>query len=181
MKKIIYAIAFVALIASCGENKVNKAKESTKKVADKITEVKIETPKKLHGDSVLLGSFDVEIKLTERAAKKLKEAKETIIIALFYTADPKDKTSNDYLENGNITVLSKDIELPVGTYTATIPGYYISKEKFDSLEKPEITVTANIISGRKSSEYNLLSSPEIIAKPIEKVKGTKVIFDTDLI
>jgi len=63
------------------------------------------------GDSVLLPEFDIELKLSDSAEKKLKLEQESVIVQAYFSGVPKDKTMKEYIEWGEISIGSFRVEL----------------------------------------------------------------------
>ncbi len=163
--KIRLSVGLVALVAaiffcSCtpGNRKENKAEAS---------------------DSISVPPFDIEIKLSSRAAERLSRDKETIIIAAYFSGIPKDKNRKEYQDEGKIPLGSRTIELR-GPGVAHFNNVQLSKKEFESLEDPDYEILINVYSGRHSSDLNLLNC-DILEEPISKVKGTQHILHGDLI
>ena len=122
------------------------------------------------GDSVEIRPFEIEVSLSPKAEKKLKEEKETIIVAAFFTGEPKDTTTREYKDNGEIFVTSRKIEL-AELRKAKFEGIKFSKGLYDSLSSKDISLLINVFSGRRSTDNNLLSCG-IIEQQMSKLKGT---------
>ena len=50
----------------------------------------------LDGDSILIPDFEIEVSLSPKAEKKLKEDNETVIVSAMFSGTPKDTLSNEY-------------------------------------------------------------------------------------
>ena len=115
MKLFIKILFVVAIFISCSSP--GKEKELIKK--DSIPEFKKEESKlvavtdyfKVVGDSAEIPSFEIQVDLSEKAEKKLKNKKESIIVAAYFSGIPKDTTK--YMEDGEYAVGTHNIELTV--------------------------------------------------------------------
>jgi hypothetical protein len=138
---------------------------------------------KLDGDSLIIPSFEIEVNLTPKADKKIKENKETIIVAAYFSGKPKDTTSKEYRNDGKIFVTSAKIELN-DARIAKFEGVKFSKTLYDSLASKDIQLLVNIYSGRKSTQDNLLNGG-FLSEKMSNVKGkllpmkAKLIYNDD--
>ena len=124
---------------------------------------------KVSGDSVEIPAFEIEIKLSPKAEEKLKQDKETVIVAAYFSGEPKDTTLSEYRDNGEIFVTSQQIEL-AESRKAKFEGIKFSKGLYDSLSSKDITLLINVVSGRRSTNVNLLNCG-IIEEKMSKIKG----------
>jgi len=122
-------------------------------------------------DSVELPSFEIELSLSQKAEEKLKTNKETIIVAAYFSAIPKDTTNKDYVKYGEVTVTSKEKELTNERLTK-FEGIKFPRSLYDSLNAESITLLINVYSGRRSLKDNILDC-EILHRPVEAIKGNK--------
>jgi hypothetical protein len=121
------------------------------------------------GDSVLVPAFAVEAKLSSPADSKLQEARETLIVTAWFSGIPKDTSSKEFREWGEIFIKSHSIELDTG-HIARFEGMKFPKALYDSLAGKDIRVLVNIYSGRRSTPDNLLDC-EILSEKMSVVKG----------
>lgn len=120
---------------------------------------------------VKLPTFQIELELSEKAEKKLRASKETVIIIAYFIGTPIDKNSKDYSELSGYSVGKYSIELNTETL-ATFDSDYISRKMFDALEDKNFEVLINVFSGRKTSQYNILNV-EHLQESIDEVKGKR--------
>jgi hypothetical protein len=138
---------------------------------------------KIEGDSLVIPPFEIGISLSPKAEIKLKKDKETIIVAAYFCGVPKDTTSEEYMQDGDIFVASDKIEL-TDARTAKFQGVKFSKSLYDSLRDKDIKLSVNIYSGRKSSLDNLLDGG-LLSNKMSRVKGksysmkVKLIYNDD--
>ncbi len=112
--------------------------------------------------------FSIQVVLTEKAQKKMKKSKETIIISFEF--------GNEISPDGDS--IQDEIEL-VDTFVANTKSIKIEPEKFLKF-RSDYEVLVNVYSGRKSSEYNLLSC-DMIQDKITAIKGKTHDIKCDLI
>jgi len=129
------------------------------------------------GDSAELPSFSIQVDLSPKAEKLLKEKKESIIVAAYFSGIPKDSTK--YLEDGEYAFGTHECEL-TDSRTAIFRGVKISKESFESLADKDFQVLINIYSGRRSMKNNVLDC-DILQKKISQVKDQTFIIRGKLI
>lgn len=122
-------------------------------------------------DYVKLPTFEIEIELSDKAEKKLKNSNETIIVQAYIRGIPKDKENEDYIEWGYIDVGQKQIELD-SKRIACFSDIMIPNYQVDKLENLNVEVLINVFSGRKTSQFNILDV-NILQEPINDIKGKK--------
>ena len=132
---------------------------------------------KVAGDSAEIPTFEIQVELSDKAEKKLKDQKESVIVTAYFNGIPKDTTK--YMKDGHYAVGANSIEL-TNSRNAIFKGVKISKDEYESLASKDIEVLINIYSGRRSSEMNLLDC-DILEKPISEVRGQKFIIKGKLI
>jgi len=131
------------------------------------------------GDSVLLPEFDIELKLSDSAEKKLKLEQESVIVQAYFSGVPKDKTMKEYIEWGEISIGSFRVEL-FEERIAIFENVKISKKDYDLLSDKNFQVLINVFTGRRKSEDNLLSTG-IIQDGIDVIKAKRHIINGKLI
>ena len=157
--KILILISLTGLLIACGNP--TKKNETDKLIRDLSDSVNVEKPEiieqvqnadylKIVGDSVEIPFFEIELKLSEKAEKKLKADNETVIVmAYFLEIIRKD----DYFDERPLT--SHSIEL-TDKRLARFENIKFSKDLYDSLENKDIELLINVFSGRRSTENNIL-------------------------
>jgi len=179
------------VICSCSNHPTKINNDASKK--DTIKTISIVSLDSIHnnyigyyesdGDSLIIPPFGIQVDLSVKADKKIKEDKETIIVAAYFTGQTLDTTSQDYMDNGTTSVASATKEL-VNTRIANFEGIKISKSLYDSLIDKDIEVSINIYSGRKSSQNNLLDGG-FLSDRMSYIKGkilpmkVKLIYNDD--
>ncbi|MEO5594443.1 MAG: hypothetical protein ABIR15_06210 [Chitinophagaceae bacterium] len=161
MLKFITAVLIIVLFFSCASKESNKDNGRTDK-PDSLAYSKSDSLYggsaayyKMAGDSLIFPSFAIEIALSQKANEKLTSNKETIIIAAWFSGQPKDTTTREYAESGEMFIKSAKIELN-NNRLANFEGIKFSKASYDSLADKDIRVLINIFSGRRSTPDNLL-------------------------
>jgi hypothetical protein len=131
------------------------------------------------GDSILIPSFEVEIVLSEKAKERMSDLKESIIVMVEFSGEPKDSNNEGLNEEGQLMLRSieKEINPP---WIAKIENILISKKDYARLKNKDFDVLVQIWTGRKTSEFNLLHG-ELIDGPISKLKGKRNILSAKLI
>jgi len=130
-------------------------------------------------DSLLIPSFKIEISLSGQANEKLNRSKETIIVAAWFSGVPKDTTSKEYAESGEMFLASAKVELS-NSRVASFEGIRFSKAAYDSLADKNISVLINVFSGRRTTQDNLLDC-NILSEKMSAVKGQKFVLTGKLI
>ncbi len=106
------------------------------------------------GDSLVIPTFEIEVRSSLKTTQMLTKQKETIIVAAYFAGTPKDEKDMD--EIGELQVLRKEMELTGNARIARFSGIKFSKEIFEKLVDKDIRVLINVYSGRRSSDDNLL-------------------------
>lgn len=120
-------------------------------------------------DSVLIPSFNVAVKLSEKAEEKILNAKESILVTAWFSGLPRDTSSKEFREWGEVFIRSFSVELDTGR-TARFEGLKFSRAVYDSLAGKDIKVLVSVYSGRKAFPDNLLDC-EILSEKMSAVKG----------
>jgi hypothetical protein len=131
------------------------------------------------GDSLIIPAFEIEVNLSQKAKAKLSKDKETIIVSASFMGIPKDTTSEEFLQSGEMGIAGKDIELR-NNNVAKFENIKFSKSLYDSLSDKDIQLLINVFSGRRSSTNNLLSCG-IVQEKMSKIKGKKFAINCKLI
>lgn len=92
-----------------------------------------------------------------------------MLVTAWFSGMPKDTTSKEFREWGEMFIRSFSIELDTGRI-ARFEGVKFSRAIYDSLADRDIKVLVNVYSGRRSSPDNLLDG-EIVSEKISTVKG----------
>jgi len=181
MKALVNILFISVILISCSQP--TKEKEKPEYDTLLVTKEKTEKPVtvsdyfKVIGDSAEIPSFEIETQLSEKAEKRLKEKKESVIVTAYFSGTPKDSTK--YMDDGEYAVGTHSIEL-TDSRIAKFSDVKISKEMYESLADKDIQLLINVYSGRRSSKMNLLDC-DILAKPVSEAKGQKFILKGKLI
>ena len=102
-----YTCFFIMLnltgIISCS----NTGKPTDRKIENDILSLNDLGYLQLDGDSILIPDFEIEVSLSPKAEKKLKEDNETVIVSAMFSGTPKDTLSNEYhTENEQFNVFN---------------------------------------------------------------------------
>ncbi|MEO6317125.1 MAG: hypothetical protein ABIU63_12955 [Chitinophagaceae bacterium] len=164
----IIAMAFFAGCSSAEPPATGAPGPDSSKTSTKITPAASDLQQV--GDSFLIPSFDIEVHLTPGANEKLSHDKETIIVAAWFSGDPRDTTSAEYAESGQQFIKFSEIELTGSNRVAKFDGIKFSKAAYDSLASKDLSVLINVYSGRRTTQDNLLDC-SILSDKISAVKG----------
>lgn len=188
MNQIIISLIIIIFFNSCSSSSINaddKLAEKSSIINNKSNDSVVTKPIPMNdkftfiGDSVLIPTFEIEVQLNDKAEKKLKTDKETIIVQAYFDGIPKDTTQEEFIEWGKTHIGSHGIELS-NSRVARFQNVKISKIAFEELQDKNFEVLINVFSGRKSSLYNLLSC-EILQEGIETIKAKRSILKGELI
>lgn len=133
----------------------------------------------LDGDSILIPDFEIEVSLSPKAEKKLKEDNETVMVSAMFSGVPKDTTSEEYQIWGSVNICEHRIELN-DKRIARFDKVRFHSSILNKLSDADIFLLINVFSGRRSSENNILDV-EILEDKMSVVKGKKYILKGKLI
>ncbi len=175
---LLTAIVFISCSSSGKENKNESSGNDSASITKKEDEISM-LPGYFRavGDSFEMPSFEIDVELSDKAEKEIKNKKETVIVAAYFSGIPKDTTL--YMEDGEYALGSHNIEL-TNSRSAKFEGMKISKTAFESLADKDIQVLINIFTGRRSSTVNLLNC-DILQKPVSELKDQKFLLKGKLI
>jgi|WetSurMetagenome_2_1015567.scaffolds.fasta_scaffold35028_2 hypothetical protein len=179
--RIIKLLLIPTILIACTSNP--KEKENIHK--DGLPQKKIEIQNNSNNisidnaDSVLIPSFEIEIVLSEMAKERLLNPKESIIAFAEFAGEPKDTISEGLNESGQLMLKTAMIEF-YSPWKVKIENIFIQRKMYDRLLNKDFEVSVQIWTGRKTSEYNLLSG-DLIYGPISKIKGTRQKLNAKLI
>jgi hypothetical protein len=122
-------------------------------------------------DSVLIPSFEVEIVLSERAKQRLLNSKESIIVFAEFTGEPADTVSEGLNESGELMLKSVTKET-YAPWIVRLDNIFIPVKMYERLRNKDYEVSVQVWTGRRSSEYNLVTG-DLIYGPISKIKGIR--------
>jgi hypothetical protein len=176
--KLLLISAFLFACTSQPKAKWNIQKDESvqnkTEIQKQATEQSVNNP-----DSVLIPSFEVEVVLSEKARERMLNPKESIIVFAEFTGEPHDTLSEGVNETGQLMLNSVRME----TYSPWIVKFesiFIPRKMYDRLLNKDFDVSVQIWTGRKTSEYNLLSG-DLISGQISKIKGTRQKLNVKLI
>lgn len=159
------------------KERIKEESNSTQKeISDKYL---LDGTYKIIGNQILLPKFEIELKLTESANKKLNEAKETIIVQAYFRGEPKDTTLEEYEDFGEFSIGQYRIELE-NERVAIFDSAIVSKDMFDQLADKNFEILINVFTGRRSSQYNLLDC-DILQDLVLNVKDKRHVLEGKLI
>lgn len=178
--KLLLNIFILFLLTSCSNRNKGNANDNNELIKDSQSLLRpIKGQFVYEKDSIILPEFEIELKLSENAEKKLKAEKESVIVAAYFSGIPKDTTKADYLKYGRISIGSFRVEL-FDKRVAKFENVKISKDAFELLSDKNFEVLINIASGRRVSSLNLLST-DIIEEGIDSITTKRHILNGKLI
>lgn len=135
-------------------------------------------------DSIMAPSFKVQLMLSEKAEKELKTKKETVLVDIEFIGTPEKRVTEKYKfeyydENGQVTIGKKNIQI-TKEREIEFDNCKISKSVLELLKDKTYDVRISVVSGRKSSEDNLLDC-DFIQENIEKIKSKNIKINGKLI
>jgi len=128
---------------------------------------------KIVGDSVEIPSFEIALKLSEKAEEKLKTYAESVVVFAYFSGKAIANVPEKYadLVDYGFNFLTSKIEL-TDERVARFEHIKFSKELYDLLEDKDITLLINVVSGGRFSEYNILDC-EILENRMSNVMGKR--------
>jgi hypothetical protein len=178
LKFLISFLLFIFLFSCTSQESKKNNNNPGKDTLNKNSFVKADTTSisntayyKFVGDSVIIPSFEIEVSLSTKAKQKLKKDKETIIVIAYFSGQPKDTTSEEYLKSGEMSLTSAQREIK-DSAIAKFEGIKFSKALYDLLADKDIQLLINVVSGRKSTKDNLLNC-DILEDKMSNIKGKR--------
>ena len=191
--KTVVLMSVMGLLTACGnptkKSNVNESIRESDSVNPEYSE-RIEKSQdsgylKIVGDSVEIPFFEIELKLSEKAEKKLKNDHESVIVRACVSFIPlNNETVPDQFEDKfdffeELLLSSSQIEL-TDKRVARFEHIKFSKDLYDLLKDNDIAVLINVFSGRRSSENNILDC-NILEDAISNIKEKRFIITGKLI
>lgn len=189
--KILNLIILTGLIISCNfQTRKNKQENSIQPINDSINNNHIVLNKtkptidylEVVGDSIIIPAFEIEVLLNEKAEKKIKLNKETVVVKAIFFGDPIENLPKKYHNDGvigGIVLLTYPLELR-DKRIAKFENLKFSKELYDLLANKDISLLINVFSSRNSTELNLLSCG-IIQDTMSEIIGKRLTINCKLI
>lgn len=176
MLKVSTIIFISAFLFSCsspgGQKNESSASDTSNKSRPDTSSQSNAGYLKINGDSLVIPSFEIELSLSPKANEKLRTRKESIIVAAYFSGQPKDTTSKEYMESGAMSLAEAKEELMGEDRTAKFENVKFPRSLYDSLADKDIQVLINIYSGRRSGPDNLLDC-DILQEKMSAVKEKK--------
>jgi hypothetical protein len=130
-------------------------------------------------DSVLIPPFEIEVVLSDKAKERMDNPKETIIVLVEFIGEPADTVIDRGDDNGPFILRSIEREISK-PWTLKVENIKMSKKIFNKLPDKNYQVSAQIWTGRHSSEFNLLNGG-LVYGTIEEIKNKKHLINAGLI
>lgn len=135
-------------------------------------------------DSIMAPSFKIQLALSNTAERELKSKKETVIVDVEFIGTPEKKIAEKYKfeyydENGEVIIGKKTVEITKGR-EIEFHNCKISKSVLELLKGETYDVRISVISGRKTSNDNLLDC-DLVQDDIEKIKDQTIKINGKLI
>lgn len=133
---------------------------------------------KMEGNEVVIPAFEIEVGHSPKAKKVLGDRKETTLVIAYFSGLPTNEEDSN--ETGMMHILEKEIELTGNDNIARFAGLKFSKKMYGKLADKDIEVLINVVSGRKSSEDNLLDCG-LVEKKVSELSGKRFKLECRLI
>jgi hypothetical protein len=114
--------------------------------------------------TIVVPEFSIAVKLSQSAQKKLRAARESVLVIAYFDGDPLPGKGK-YNAPMRGVVLGSDEKLVDTNNVATFSDTKISQSNWNDLSSKDYYVTINVVSARKSSKDNLLDC----ADPIDRI------------
>ncbi len=167
-----------AILVGCETKKSEQAQGND----DSVKAVQ-NTPERLNqhnadADSVSIPPFEIEVVLSQKAKERMGNPKESIIVLIEVTGEPADTVIERAFDGPFILCSTKrEISEP---WTLKVENLKMSKKIYNKLPDKNYEVSAQIWTGRHSSENNLLNS-EMVFGTIDEIKNKKHVINAKLI
>ncbi|MFM9987272.1 hypothetical protein [Flavobacterium sp.] len=141
-------------------------------------------PLTVNKDSIKVPPFKIQLKFSDKANRTLKKENETILVDVEFIGTPESKITEKYKyeyydENGQVTIGKKIIEVTKQS-EIKFDNCKVSKGLLELLKNKTYNVRITIVSGRKTSEDNLLYC-DFIEQNIEKIRNKTIKINGKLI
>lgn len=130
-------------------------------------------------DSAVLPGFEILVELSKRAEDTLKALHESVIVKAYFSGIPKDTTSEEYQEMGQVGIGDYEIELKEDRI-ARFARIALLRKDIESLKDRNFEVLINVFSGRRATDINLLNV-DILQEGIDSIAGKQFILKGKLI
>jgi hypothetical protein len=122
-----------------------------------VSAVCAQQSKRPQNEAILFPGFTIKITYSGKAFQTLKQKGETVIAAAYISGDPKKGTPQKYLDElGRISFDDIRTEVPPGE-DAVFKVIKLNKKDLDYIDEHGPELVINVFSGRKSSQFNLIS------------------------
>ncbi len=172
MKLVLSAFTIITflLTSSCKE----KAKEVTHdqdqnllsqpKKEKQVTDLPVKkTQLEIRGEQIILPDFRLEVNLSDKAVKKLKDSKESVIASLYLYGEVADENSiptkfKKLMGPTGIKLTSIDIEKKdiKQSNEFDVKDLSFPKELYDLLGSKDVLINISVYSGRRTFKDNIL-------------------------
>lgn len=172
MRNFSFVLAglFVLAFISCQQKKQVPVTQKTAPATEDSTMVDVSDLYQTAGDSLVIPTFEIEVRHSAKAASTMLKKKETIIVSANFYGEPTDAKDAD--EVGELGLAEKDIELTGSNRIARFEGLKFSQKELDKLKDKDIRLLINVYSGRKSSKDNLLTC-NLVDAPASQFGGKR--------
>jgi len=175
MKKFIFLITTAALFlgASCGQS-AQKQSEVAQTKSPEISEAFQNADYlKIVGDSVEIPSFEITLKLSEKAEEKLMADAESVVVIAYFSGKTIENIPEKYADIADygFNFLTCKIEL-TDERVARFEHVKFSKEIYDLLADKDISLLINVVSRGRFSEFNILDC-DILENRMSNVRGKR--------
>ena len=131
-----------------------------------------------NGSLIEIPDFEIEVAHSAASIEKLNDQGESVIVSANFSGEPSNPKDGD--EIGELQLAKKDIELAPSERIARFSGLSFPKAYYDKLADKDFMLLINVVSGRKSSEDNLLNCG-IVQLNVSKIGGQRFKVDCALI
>jgi hypothetical protein len=124
--------------------------------------------------------FNAAVALSAKAKRKLEESKETVVVAAYFSGNPKSGALKQYIsDTGEIDLGEKQVEIAPGA-AASFGEIELKRDSLEQADNQGPLLLVNVYSGRKSSPDNLLDCG-IYEGPLKAVQNKSVPISCKLI
>jgi len=165
-KQLVLFIALLLIGARCKGSRSGSTIPSPQVAEQRKSQTNTATTFEVQG-------FNIEVTLSEKAKKELTGRKETIAVFGFLTGNPKPGALKKYFSHpGPIGLGEFDAEGPLGK-VIKVGKIKVRQDAFEQTDKQDPKLLINVVSGRKSSEDNLLECDDYEG-PLKAIQGSTV-------
>jgi hypothetical protein len=173
MKHRVVSSALLVLLFGCGDRRIAPPSQSEEQEGGDQRNHALNIP--------VPSQFSADVRLSDKARKKLIESNETIIVDGYFTGHPKPGTEARYLDIKSGDVVLGDVEQEIRPgETAIFSELNLNADALARIDSQGLHILISPYSGRRSSKDNLLDC-DYYDGSFESIRGQTIVIRCQLI